>query len=214
MKEIAFGYCHCGCGIKTPLSTRTRSDIGLVKGEPLKFIRGHIGRLNSINAYENKIIREDDRILKLCTLCNFHKEISPQPAFSRSKSSQDKFRSWCKDCEKIKASEFYHANSEPYKKRARIYQKQLRIELYERMFRIKQKYGCGYCKENEVACLDFHHYFDKDRNLGNATDSLTRFEKELVKCVVVCANCHRKIHAGILEVTPDMLCKKDDGVNS
>ena len=35
------GYCKCGCGLKTPLATHTRTAVGLKKGEPTNYIRGH-----------------------------------------------------------------------------------------------------------------------------------------------------------------------------
>lgn len=36
-----FGYCHCGCGQKTNLAPRNSTKIGLVKGEPQRYIKGH-----------------------------------------------------------------------------------------------------------------------------------------------------------------------------
>lgn len=47
--EIPYGYCHCGCGQKTPICTHTRIKQGLKKGEPVHFIRGHAGRLHPEN---------------------------------------------------------------------------------------------------------------------------------------------------------------------
>lgn len=37
--------CECGCGLPTPIATRTRSNRGQKKGEPLRFINGHNSRL-------------------------------------------------------------------------------------------------------------------------------------------------------------------------
>lgn len=39
--EIAYGYCHCGCGEKTNLVTVSCKKRGVKKGEPSKFISGH-----------------------------------------------------------------------------------------------------------------------------------------------------------------------------
>lgn len=39
--EIPFGYCHCGCGQKTSLATKTDKRRGYVKGQPLSFISRH-----------------------------------------------------------------------------------------------------------------------------------------------------------------------------
>lgn len=61
--------------------------------------------------------------------------------------------------------------------------------------------GCFFCGEKEKACLDFHHLnpMEKDFNVRQKlTMSIDRLLAEAAKCIVVCANCHRKIHAGLL----------------
>lgn len=53
------------------------------------------------------------------------------------------------------------------------------------------------CGESDISCLDFHHIEGKkggDIYPTRATNR-KRFEKEISKCVVLCANCHRKLHA-------------------
>jgi hypothetical protein len=37
------GFCHCGCGQKTKLASRTNKQAGWVKGQPLRYLRGHSG---------------------------------------------------------------------------------------------------------------------------------------------------------------------------
>jgi len=39
--EIPYGYCHCGCGRKTPLATETYKKFGRFKGQPTQFVKGH-----------------------------------------------------------------------------------------------------------------------------------------------------------------------------
>lgn len=60
---------------------------------------------------------------------------------------------------------------------------------------------CGYDKI--ITALEFHHlYEDKDFGIsekGN-TKSWELIKKELNKCVMLCANCHREVHGGILDV--------------
>lgn len=62
--------------------------------------------------------------------------------------------------------------------------------------------ACGYCRCREA--LEFHHRNPsaKDFALSSARLhwSLERVQSELDKCLLVCANCHREIHAGILLV--------------
>lgn len=42
---VMYGLCHCGCGEPTRIADRTRPRDGWVKGEPVKYIMGHAGRL-------------------------------------------------------------------------------------------------------------------------------------------------------------------------
>ena len=60
---------------------------------------------------------------------------------------------------------------------------------------------CGYNKY--VGALDFHHIDESTKEFDLSTRGLTRswerIKKELEKCVLVCANCHREIHGGLLQ---------------
>jgi hypothetical protein len=63
--------------------------------------------------------------------------------------------------------------------------------------------GCYYCPESESICLDFHHRdpSEKSFRMGTAVAlgySVSRIREEIDKCVVMCSNCHRKLHAGLL----------------
>lgn len=59
---------------------------------------------------------------------------------------------------------------------------------------------CGYDKC--LSALDFHHLnpSEKDFNFNsNANRSWEATRKEIAKCILVCANCHREIHAGLID---------------
>jgi transcription elongation factor Elf1 len=63
----------------------------------------------------------------------------------------------------------------------------------------KSKIGCSQCDESHVACLDFHHLDpeQKEFNLASMTScgfALERVKAEIEKCVVLCKNCHAKLH--------------------
>lgn len=61
--------------------------------------------------------------------------------------------------------------------------------------------GCIVCGEKEICCLDFHHIHDKEFEVSTGTEvSLDRLIAEINKCVVLCANCHRKLHAGKIQI--------------
>lgn len=62
--------------------------------------------------------------------------------------------------------------------------------------------GCILCGENEIACLDFHHIDPETKEYSVSqllrTGSFSRAASEIEKCIVLCANCHRKLHAGVI----------------
>lgn len=72
---------------------------------------------------------------------------------------------------------------------------------------------CFFCNYKRChSALDFHHLDEKNKKFGLSKDGITRsWEKtkaELQKCILVCANCHREIHAGILQPSVEMLKRK------
>lgn len=59
--------------------------------------------------------------------------------------------------------------------------------------------GCSVCGESDPVCLDFHHLDPKTKSFNIGVQlgsySLKRVKLEILKCEVLCANCHRKLHA-------------------
>ncbi len=57
---------------------------------------------------------------------------------------------------------------------------------------------CGYYKC--IGALDLHHVDETKKEFGLSARGMTRswekIKEEADKCVVLCANCHREIHAG------------------
>ena len=61
------------------------------------------------------------------------------------------------------------------------------------------KTPCIICGESEPYCIDFHHINpdDKKFTIGASRGlSESRIKQEIAKCVCLCSNCHRKVHAG------------------
>lgn len=61
---------------------------------------------------------------------------------------------------------------------------------------------CGYDKC--IGALEFHHLDPDEKEFtisgSGHTRSLDRVLEEIEKCILLCANCHREVHAGILLV--------------
>lgn len=63
---------------------------------------------------------------------------------------------------------------------------------------LKAMFGCSRCPERDPACLDFHHVDDKKFSVAsmcNRNRNIADIIDEMLKCIVLCANCHRKEHA-------------------
>ena len=75
---------------------------------------------------------------------------------------------------------------------------QLRRRNKEYAWSIKAKHGCVKCGNKDPECLDFHHINsdNKDDNIANIINKGSKIKlwNEILKCEVVCSNCHRKIH--------------------
>ncbi len=84
------------------------------------------------------------------------------------------------------------------------YQKPKRAEARLVRERLKES-GCALCGYVKcLAALEFHHVGD-DKVLGvNEARSVREVLREAAKCIVVCANCHREIHAGQIEGYADI----------
>lgn len=59
---------------------------------------------------------------------------------------------------------------------------------------------CGYNRCQEA--LEFHHLdpSQKDFTISGGTRSFESLKPEVDKCILVCANCHREIHAGLIKI--------------
>ncbi len=62
----------------------------------------------------------------------------------------------------------------------------------------KKSHSCETCGEARAICLDFHHRDPeyKQFSLSDAESrSIESIASEIRKCILLCANCHRVIHA-------------------
>lgn len=142
----------------------------------------------------------------ICAKCKQSKSVNE---FHINKNHKTGYQRNCKKCNSETTSYYYRKNNYylAYAERA----KKKNIEITEALNIIKGEIGCSFCKEKEPICLDFHHVNHKDKI---STISELRAEKrineivvEINKCIVVCANCHRKIHKGLLNTDDKKVCK-------
>lgn len=69
---------------------------------------------------------------------------------------------------------------------------------------------CGY--DRYIGALEFHHIDQDGKSFDLSSRGLTRswerIKKEIEKCVLVCANCHREIHAKVVQLPKEILDEK------
>ena len=108
-------------------------------------------------------------------------------------------QSVCKECKKEMDKKVYLTNP-----RKRLLIEQYKSKIFQEVRDYKANLGCKYCPERESVCLEFHHLRDKNFTIGQwiGSTSPERLWKEIEKCIVVCANCHKKLHAGIIDFMP------------
>jgi transcription elongation factor Elf1 len=79
-------------------------------------------------------------------------------------------------------------------------------QQYKKMLKeIKESHGCYDCGERNHIVLDFDHIRDKKYNISRMIHdgfSWRAIKKEIEKCQVVCANCHRiRTHMRLTSLT-------------
>jgi len=65
---------------------------------------------------------------------------------------------------------------------------------------------CGYNKYFQV--LEFHHKDPTQKDFGISTKGAWGFERvkvELLKCALLCANCHRELHLGFTKLSENLV---------
>jgi len=99
--------------------------------------------------------------------------------------------------DKVRAArrKWYAANKEKAKAAIKKREEELRAWFCD----YKKTLECSRCDEKRWFVLDFHHKDpdEKDKNLANVIKngwSKERILKEIDKCDVLCANCHRALH--------------------
>jgi len=134
---------------------------------------------------------------KVCTICKKKKSIEN---FYNKKSSKDNKQPACKECSKKQSKIYYNNNKKLHNNNVYERNKLFKQELRNQINEYKSSQGCFICNEKEPICLDFHHLENKEYLLSRllSSRSIRKFEQEIKKCTLLCSNCHRKLHSGII----------------
>lgn len=133
---------------------------------------------------------------KICNKCGHPKK---EEDFPFKNKSLNKRSTICQDCQKPYKTKHYRNNKKQYYRR----NDEKRVKINQIIDQHK-KAGCSLCPEKEPCCLDFHHVDPSQKEMSvsrlrNFT-SFKRLKNEIKKCILLCSNCHRKFHAGVIEI--------------
>lgn len=180
----------------------------MVSGKAVNFVQssfaGYLGSSPNLGAFPvesslvvapiliklAKVVRfHTTGLMKVCTKCKIDKEDSE---FCKKRNRLD---SVCRACHSIISKLHYQNNKARYKKLVRTRNKDI-VEWFKEF---KKDLKCSECPENHPWCLDFHHLdkSTKESTIANLVVSGYSKEKilaEISKCIVLCSNCHRKLH--------------------
>lgn len=102
---------------------------------------------------------------------------------------------WCRECLKEANRVHYINNDRIYKDRAVKRNIRVNEESKQKLLMYLQTHPCVDCGCSDIRVLDFDHVRDtKKKNIATLlaqNASWPMLEKEIAKCEVRCANCHR-----------------------
>lgn len=127
---------------------------------------------------------------KICTCC---KQDKPIEEFARKLNRR---QARCKQCFSLYTKEHYKKNKKYYRDRAIEFSKKRRPELIQFIVQYLRDHPCIDCGEKDPIVLEFDHVRGKKykaiSKMVADECSVQTIEKEIAKCEVRCANCHRR----------------------
>ena len=132
---------------------------------------------------------------KICCRC---KEDKPTDCYCKDKNTKDGLQRACKTC----MNDSYNRSRKKKQKHYQEVAKKRRQRNTDAFREWKAERGCSYCDEDFGPALQLHHPDDnKEDNVSNlAQKSLKSMLTEAEKCIIVCGNCHVKIHHGLINI--------------
>ena len=124
---------------------------------------------------------------KRCSKCKKTKDVKH---FGKSKRNSTGYQAWCKLCQTENTMRVYKENPAPFMKRNKK-----RVEkCMQYIVDYLQKHPCVDCGESNIIVLEFDHLpqYEKTTEVTKLAHwGIKKVIKEIKKCEVVCANCHK-----------------------
>lgn len=129
-------------------------------------------------------------INKICRSCKVPQSLE---SFNSNKSKADGLQDECRKCDNTRTREYYKQNKTKMKSQIKAAAKKRQDKNRLWVCEYLESHPCVDCGATDIRVLEFDHQRDKITNISMMVDihSLLSIQKEIDKCEVRCANCHR-----------------------
>ncbi len=101
----------------------------------------------------------------------------------------------CKECQRKQKVDWYHEHKEENREAKNQRTMDARNRARQYVLDYLSTHPCVECGESDPVVLEFDHLDNKDRAISEMIRDgvpLDKLEREMTKCQVLCANCHRR----------------------
>ncbi len=131
--------------------------------------------------------------MRVCSKCSIPKDADAFPFRSKAKGTR---HSYCLQCSRQLSKNHYAHNIQYYVKKAALRRKEFLEDINGKLFEYLEQHSCVDCGESDPVVLEFDHVRgEKSYNVSAMGWSVLPWNsllKEIEKCDVRCANCHRR----------------------
>ena len=131
--------------------------------------------------------------MKYCARCHQYK---PLNTFGYKNKQKGWLLSYCKECNRAYQKEHYKNNQLDYRDKRKKWRASFRLEIRLKIIEYLKLHPCIDCGEQDIDVLEFDHVRGNKRSdissLISNDVSWVVIEKEIGKCEVRCANCHKR----------------------
>ena len=128
--------------------------------------------------------------MKQCSKCGLEKSLE-----EFSKKTATKYRSHCLECQRLHMRNWYAKNRDTHIQDIYDRKKATIKANWQTVIAYLLAHPCVDCDERDIRVLEFDHLRDKHRNISKMLGegySPKTLMKEIAKCDVRCANCHKR----------------------
>lgn len=138
-------------------------------------------------------------IMKKCKKCLQDKQ---EHEFNKRSRNIDGLDHKCKICARTRAKKLYDLDKPKNRKRIYKYRKKIVKPMKDFVLSIRSL-GCSLCNESDPCCIDFHHVNNKTDDISRIIKHLSfnKLVNEINKCILLCSNCHKKVHRHNIDIS-------------